>query len=252
MNKTLLTLLSFFLLTSNATADFTRIEAGTGIWLNEAIGKSTYTNAGFTATDTVKENSQTNVYAWAYIKHPLPIVPNLRLEYVSVGTDGKATGTFKNFIAPTQVQTRIDLKQFDVIPYYNILDNTAWITLDVGLDIKVIDVSYSAENVTILGVANQAYSKNETIALPLLYLRTRFEVPATDFGIEADIKYIKYNSSSIYDGKIKIDYTLDFLAIEPAIEVGYRVQEYILDESDLDARVDMKFSGFYAGVMVRF
>ena len=40
--------------------------------------------------------------------------------------------------------------------------------------------------------------------------------------------------------------------IQPAIELGYRIQKIDIDESDADATVDLEFSGVYVGVMLRF
>jgi outer membrane protein len=92
-----------------------------------------------------------------------------------------------------------------------------------------------------------------TFALPLLYARARVEIPSTDIGLEADIKYITTGDSTVYDARAKVDYTLDFVpVIQPALEVGYRAQKIDIDESGVDAKLDIEFSGFYAGLMLRF
>ncbi|HEY9203198.1 MAG TPA: TIGR04219 family outer membrane beta-barrel protein, partial [Sulfurimonas sp.] len=142
-----------------------------------------------------------------------------------------------------------DMKQYDIIPYYNILDNTAWITLDLGLDIKIVDASYTAAP----SAPFTGYSDSVTFALPLLYVRTRVEIPATNIGLEADVKYVTTGDSTVYDVRAKVDYTLDFIpVVQPALEVGYRVQKLDIDESGVDAKLDIDFSGIYAGLMLRF
>jgi hypothetical protein len=40
--------------------------------------------------------------------------------------------------------------------------------------------------------------------------------------------------------------------MQPALEIGYRAQKLDIDESGVDAKLDIDFSGFYAGVMLRF
>ena len=90
------------------------------------------------------------------------------------------------------------MQQFDIIPYYNILDNTAWITIDVGLDIKVIQADIdvkalddSTGNMFANSIATAAnsvftgYSDSVTAPIPLLYLRGRIEIPTTEFAIES-------------------------------------------------------------------
>lgn len=253
--KKIITFLTFSILASSVlNADVVRMEMGAGAWASSAEGQLSYTDpaTSITASDVSTENETTNPYVWLIIKHPIPVLPNIRLEYSEVNTKGLASGSFKNFDASTTAVTQLDLTQFDITPYYNLLDNTAWITLDVGLNIKVLDADYKADSVTVDSVTAD-YSDSETLGLPMLYVRTRIEIPSTDVGIEADVKYLKYDSSTVYDARIKIDYTFSsFKVLQPAVEVGYRVQKYDLKDDDLDAKAHLEFSGVYAGVMIRF
>lgn len=238
------------ILASAASADFTRVEAGAGAWMQTPKGTASYTDAGANGNYASSEKDSTQPYVWMLIKHPVPILPNLRLEYTSMKDEGTATGQFKDFnIGGASTTLSYDMKQYDIIPYYNILDNTAWITLDLGLDIKIIDASYSAAP----SGAFTGYNDNAMLAIPLLYARARVQIPSTNVGLETDIKYITTGNSTVYDFRAKVDYTLDFIpVVQPAIEVGYRTQKIDVDESGADTRLNLKFSGFYAGMMVRF
>ena len=251
--KKIITIVSFaFLLNTSLMADFLKIEMGAGAWLHTPAGEKSYTADSITAYDISSEDENINPYVWLLVKQPVPLIPNLRLEYVSVSTEGTATGRFEDFETSGSA-TQLDLTQYDIIPYYNLLDNTFWITLDVGLDIKVIEVNYEADGVDVIKSLTDSYSEANTIALPLLYVRSRIEVPATNIGLEADVKYVSYNSSKVYDIRAKIDYTFDFIPlIQPAVEVGYRMQKYDIDDSDIDGVLNLEFSGLYAGVMLRF
>jgi len=40
--------------------------------------------------------------------------------------------------------------------------------------------------------------------------------------------------------------------VQPALEIGYRTQKIKIDENNLDVKTDMNFSGFFAGLMLRF
>jgi len=220
--KLLSALLVVATLVSISSADIARVEAGVGIWSQEP--SSTVGNT----TETLDKES--DIYVWAYAKHPVPVVPNLRLEY-STATAGE-----NNF------HTSYDFTQIDIIPYYNILDNTAWITLDLGLDFKSISVTQ-----TIFSVET-----TDDVVLPMLYVRTRFQLPLSGLGAEADIKYASYSENTVYDARIKLDYTFDITPlIQPGIEIGYRVQKLETDEL-LGLGLNYEFSGLYAGVMVRF
>jgi len=238
------------MLATSAQADITRVEMGAGAWMQTPEGTITYSEGGANGVYTSNENDNTESYIWVLIKHPIPVLPNIRLEYVSLEDDGIVNGQFKDFdTLGVSTTMTYDMRQYDIIPYYNILDNTAWITLDLGLDIKVIDISYDVSP----SAPFTGYNGSETIALPLLYVRGRFEIPSTDIGLEADVKYVTIGDSTVYDVRAKVDYTLYFIpVVQPAIELGYRVQKIDIDESDADATVDLEFSGVYVGLMLRF
>jgi len=97
------------------------------------------------------------------------------------------------------------------------------------------------------------YDEKATIPVPLAYVRGRVEIPFTGFGFEADAKYISYDGDTIYDVRAKVDYTLDFIpVIQPAIEVGYRVQKYDFESEDKKTKMNMDFAGVYLGMIAKF
>ena len=97
------------------------------------------------------------------------------------------------------------------------------------------------------------YNESASLVIPLLYARTRVQVPGTGIGFEADIKYITTGSTTVYDARAKVDYTFESVpVVQPAIELGYRTQQFTVDEADYDVKTDIDFSGIYAGLMLRF
>ncbi|WP_415397232.1 TIGR04219 family outer membrane beta-barrel protein [Sulfurimonas sp. CS5] len=251
MKKILTALTSVAFLALTASADIARVEMGVGAWAQTPSGELSYINAGATATDKSDETEEVQAYVWALIKHPIPVVPNLRLEYVSLKNTGVANGTFKEFTV-TAGKTSLEMTQIDVIPYYNILDNTFWSTVDIGIDFKVAEMTYDVKNGT--DTATGTYHDSESVVIPLAYVRGRVEIPVTNIGLEADVKYIAYNTSYMYDVRAKIDYTFDiFPVVQPAIEVGYRVQKIKIDDDSIGkSDINLEFAGFYAGFMLRF
>ena len=242
-----------------ANADFARVEAGVGAWSYKPSGLITYTDDDGTLTNTSLEKEQSSAYAWLLIKHPIPILPNLRLEYTTIHDEGEGTGSYNGYTFPAGTKTTWDLTQYDVIPYYNILDNTFWTTVDIGIDIKVVESDYTAKNAQVAistvppSITITDYNEKDTAVVPLAYLRGRVEIPATDIGFEADAKYISYDGDTIYDVRAKVDYTLSFVpVVQPAIEIGYRAQKYDFTSEDKKTKVNMDFSGLYMGIMARF
>lgn len=237
-----------------ANADFTRVEMGAGAWSNEAKGLLTYRDGASIGNYTSDEKSNTSGYVWLMVKHPLPVLPNLRLEYTSVEDAGAVNGSFEDFTVAGVANADIKMNQYDAVLYYNILDNTAWITLDVGLDVKFIDLDFRANgNLLVNGTPQGSYSVNETLPLPMGYVRARVQIPSTDIGLEADAKYVTYDGSSVSDYRVKVDYTFDFVPlVQPAVELGYRAQKFDLTYDNDKTKLELDFSGFYAGVMLRF
>jgi outer membrane protein len=234
MKKLLVTLACGFALASTLSADLLRAEIGAGMWMPSATGNP---NEDLVAAQEIKADEAENAqpYIWAFIKHPVPIVPNLRLEYVNV-----KSGTVNGLNQSANVD--VSYTQFDVIPYYNILDNTFWITLDVGVDLKSISAK---EDATITDTT-------DSMVIPLGYVRGRVQVPVTGFGVEADVKYISFDGNKVYDVRAKVDYTFNFIPlIQPAVEVGYRVQKFETKEL-LGQKMSLDFAGVYAGLFLRF
>jgi len=247
MNKMMSALFASALLSLSLSADTLRIEAGGGAWNQKNSGTISYETSTEAGNDTSTEKENTVGYAWIYLKHPIPILPNVRLEYAKVQYEGVDTVT-KPLSVPLTTST-FDANVYDGILYYNILDNTAWMTLDLGLDVRMFDFDYEVAPTT--GYAG--YSKSGTLVVPMAYLRARFEVPGTGIGFEGQGSYITYDGATYYDARAKIDWTMEFIpVVQPGIEVGYRIMkaDYKKDGSEINADID--FSGVYAGAMVRF
>jgi outer membrane protein len=246
MKKILSVLILGALMATSSYADIAKVEMGAGAWMQTPSGSINYNAAlGAGGTNVMKETQDTSAYVWALVKHPIPVVPNLRLEYVNIASEGTASGKWENFTITNSSKSTLDMQQIDVIPYYNILDNTFWTTLDLGLDVKVVDLDYK--------IPSASYEYKKTLPIPLGYARVRVQVPQTGLGAEADIKYITNGSSTFSDIRAKLDYTFkSFPVLQPAIEVGYRVQKIKIDESGEDIKTDIDFAGFYAGLMLRF
>jgi len=250
MKKILSTIAMSAILSASLCADMTRVEIGAGAWAQTPSGTADYNaGAGVTGTNTFDETKDTSAYVWMLVKHPIPVVPNIRLEYVSLHATGTASGSWGGLTIPGTSKSVLDLKEYDIIPYYNILDNTFWTTLDLGVDIKVVDSDYKVEPRGLF----TGYEETDTTPIPLVYARVRVEIPTTNIGLESDVKYITTGSSTIYDVRAKVDYTFDISpVVQPALEVGYRTQKIKIDEDDQDVKSDVDFSGFYAGLMLRF
>lgn len=239
-----------------AQADFLRVEAGAGIWQAEPSGTITYKVSGsndtLNAGDDLGYQQENISYLWLNVKHPVPILPNVRLEYTGPAFEGRSqkTITWQGLSYGVNTYSKLEIQQTDLVLYYNLLDNTFWATLDLGLDVKLIDFSYELSDPNNI---QPFYKESASLAIPMLYARTRVQIPTTNIGLEADIKYIGAGNTQLYDARAKVDYTFDAVpVIQPAVELGYRTQKFKIDEDGEDTKTDFEFSGIYGGVMLRF
>lgn len=243
------------LLASVASADFVRIEGGIGGWESEPTGTISYNgNNSFDVVSQAGLQKETNMYAWVYIKHPIPIIPNLRVEYTDPGYSGTVTSITWDDNTYADVENSLSLTQYDAALYYNLLDNLFWITLDLGLDVKYIDGNYNIQASSTAGSA-PAVDAPFSVVVPLVYGRGRVQLPFIDIGIESVVKGVTYSDNTVIDALVKIDYTMDFIpVIQPGLEIGYRYQQVTLtaDALGIKADLDTTYSGLYAGVMLRF
>lgn len=219
---------AFFLLVAalSVQADLLRIEAGVGAFNADPGGtfESDTPKIVIDLKDDLKVDTENDLYAWAYIKHPIPIVPNVRVEYLSLKHNPES-------------ETSFDVNEIDGILYYNILDNMFFMTLDLGVDVKYIDT-------------DQPNYSSDTAIIGLLYGRFRVD-PLKWLGVEAILKMTNYNENSGYDARLKVDLTMSFVPIvQPAFELGYRVHDIDYEIGSLINKSNYK--GVYAGLMVRF
>ncbi|WP_345972820.1 TIGR04219 family outer membrane beta-barrel protein [Sulfurimonas diazotrophicus] len=228
------------------------VGAGGGAWLQTPKGTVAYATSNGTGDSTCRETETGMGYAWLYIRHPIPVFPNLRLEYSSMSSDGDTT---VDLIPPLGVMatttSRFEVQAYDTILYYSLLNSTFWATLDLGLDVKVAGYTYDVAPIDGL-LAYGGYSRSGTLIVPLVYMRARVDIPGTGLGIEGLGSYITYEKSYVYDARIKADLTLTFVpVVQPGIEVGYRMQQIKIDD-DKELKGDIDFSGLFFGAFLRF
>lgn len=204
------------------SADFLRAEAGVGAFMSTPEGLLEPKSGDALPLEDM--NAEQNLYAWVFLKHPVPLIPNARVEYLALKTGSDAIPTF-------------DTKELDGILYYNLLDNTFFLTVEAGIDLKYIEMSGDSV-------------KDDTAMVGLLFGRVRVE-PISWLGVEAVLMTTNYGDNKGYDARLKLDYTMTFVpVVHPALEVGYRIHklQYEFDEGINKA----EYSGVYVGAMIRF
>ncbi len=248
MKKIILSAAAALLMVTSANADFIGAEAGYAAWSSNLSGSIKGGDAGDAniglQDDLGFGSNESNSFFWAYIDHPLPLIPNLKIQKTTFSdTSSKnANVTFDSKNYTGTVSTELTLDQIDLITYYRILDN--WVNLDLGFNFKVIDGNIKLSN----GGATTNTDKDFSAIIPMLYAKARFDLPFSGLSVEADTSYIGLNGSSFTDMKAGVVYETSYGL---GVTAGYRMQNVTIDDID-NTNTDLDIKGIYAGLFYHF
>lgn len=240
-----------FLTLNSSYADTIGGEASLGIFNHSPSGQASYTlpfgEAGTSADleDTFGFSEQQDLFFKVYIEQPLPVIPNIKIGYTTLGHNGSnnvelfSWGDIVNFTG--EMDNSLSLYISDITLYYELLDT--WAEVDIGLTARYIngdiDVSTNISNDTV----------DFSTWMPMLYSKARFNFPVTDISLQIEANAISYGSLSSYDYEVSARYTL---AMGIGLEAGYKA--YHLESNELvdGFNADMDFSGPYAAAIWDF
>lgn len=242
------------LLGTTVSAGVLNIEGGAGAWNAAPSGSLRYEDSNWiSAQDELGYDNEAILSLWATLEHALPFLPDLRLEYTGIDYGGRTHGYigWGPWHYSDHALSRLTIDEYDAILYYALPGIVPWLHLDIGLDLKWINTRYFIEDD--YGM-EATYDESDSFVIPQGYLRARAGIPGTQLGVETQLQYIGNGSSTLYDVRLKADYTFTDLLplLQPAVEIGYRTQRIKIDEEEYDTKVDLDLGGFYLGVMLRF
>jgi len=230
-------LLLAVLYSASASADFLGVYVGGGSWNHDPSGDFNTNQTGSTNID-LKSNlglsDESEAYVWAAFEHPIPFLPNIRLEKTSLGHTGTAGSVNFNGVTVNGAAT-ISLDSTDAILYYRLLDN--WVNFDLGLNLRKIDGEFA--------IGTESVSVSESI--PMLYMAAQFDLPFSGFSVGADYSLVSYSGSTYDDLRLRALYEMGVVGFE----VGLRTTTLELDNVDnINAKID--FDGIMLGMFLHF
>lgn len=222
-------------------ADVVGVGATVGYWHSDFSGHAANNGDSVDLDDQLNLSRDSNTDVSAYIEHPIPVLPNIRLNYTLVKQSGRGNlGSTTYEGATGDVRSDLDLEQLDLTLYYEVLDN--WVNLDLGLTAR--DLS---SELTVREASGANESKTEVDAvIPMGYLAARFDLPLTGASVGAEGNFISYSGDSIRDFNVYGQYTISLLQIR----AGYR--QMAVDYEDGDDSLDLKVDGPFISAGVIF
>lgn len=237
------------IVSANAHADSLGFAAGAGAWQQDYSGSAADTDErSFDIEDDLDLNGNTPGYFWARLEHPVPVLPNVRLEHTSLDTDGDGRAqerfTFqgRTFTLSERVSSELELDQTDAIGYYQILDNV--VSLDAGLNVRFLDGRIEIKSKSTGETASESFSG----PVPLAYLAGRVDVPGTGLWVGGQGSGIAFDGDEFLDLRATLGYEFDFGL---GLELGYRRESLEVDNVS-DVEVDFEVEGGFAGAYFAF
>jgi len=248
--KKLLILLTLFV-ANIAQADVVGFRVSGGVF-DYSVSGTIRSSANVADTIDVKSvlgwKDDNDTLGYAYIEHPVPIIPNVRVGVTNLtlaGTGTTPAGGFNfggtAFPGNTAITSSTDLSHNEIALYYEILDNV--VSFDLGINAKLFDgdVFLSA------GGSSDSIQFDETV--PMLYLAAAVDLPLTGLSIEGDLSTISYDDYDLTDYLIRVKYTTDFVL---GVELGYRSITLDFADTGTNEYADIKIDGPYAAVSLNF
>ncbi|MBJ7275192.1 TIGR04219 family outer membrane beta-barrel protein, partial [Marinobacter salarius] len=209
------------------TADVVGVGANVSYWDSDLSGEAGKNNKVVDVENDLDLESDTNANLNAYFEHPVPVLPNVRLNYTRIEQSGRGelSTEFDLIQDGAEVDSDLDLSQFDVTLYYEVLDN--WANLDLGVTARNLDGELIVRERT----TNGRVSKTEVDGvIPMGYLAARFDLPFTGVSVGGEANLISFDGDSVYDYNAYGQYELSLLQLR----AGYR--QISIDYEDSDDR----------------
>lgn len=224
---------SLVLVSPFAQADVIGVGAQVSYWDSEASGQAASGSDEVDVENDLNLESASNTNATLYFEHPIPLLPNVRLNLTTIEEDGRGrlSVDYGPITGSTVVDSDLDLQQIDLTLYYEVLDN--WVNLDLGITAR--DLS---GDLTIRETFGTQVSETEVDAIiPMGYAAARVDLPLTGLSLGGEINAIGYGGDSVYDFNAYGQYEFSVLQMQ----LGYR--QMAIDYEDGDDTLDVEVSG---------
>ncbi|WP_288372251.1 TIGR04219 family outer membrane beta-barrel protein [uncultured Marinobacter sp.] len=226
-----------------ANADILGVGANVNYWDSDFSGEVVNKGSAVDIENDLNMGSDSNANFTAYFEHPVPLLPNVRVNYTSISESGSGKIGPEGFddIINADVNSDLDLDQLDATFYYEVLDN--WVNLDLGLTARKFDGELIVRDQT--NTANVSKTTVDAV-VPMGYLAARFDLPFTGVSVGADGNFVSYSGDSLHDVNVYGQFEIAMLQLR----AGYR--EMAIDYEDDDDKLDVELSGPFASVGFTF
>ncbi len=245
MNRAL-ALLSIVVLSAcisiSAKADTLGLFAGVGFWTSTAEGEVNNRQTTLETEDDLGFDSESFAQGYLAFEHFVPLIPNLRVQYVDLGSEGENTLSmgFNDQAFDGTVKTELDLTETDFIVYWRLLDNV--LNLDIGAQLSILDGEFSM----IQGADAEVVATIDK-TLPLIYASAGVDLPLTGLSATLSGAAVSFDGEQVMDLNLRLNYELNIVGAE----LGWRTHTIELDDQD-GLEFNLDYAGPYLGINLHF
>ena len=238
---------SLILVAPLSQADVVGLGASVSYWDSDLSGQAANSGDVVDVENDLNldSDSDANANASLYLEHPVPLLPNVRLNYTLVEQSGRGelAADFGGVSVGSgiDVQSDLDLEQLDLTLYYEVLDN--WVNLDLGLTARDLSGELLVQEI---GEGLQADQTDIDAVIPMGYLAARFDLPLTGVSVGAEGNFISFDGDSLHDFNAYGQYEISLIQLR----AGYR--QMSIDYEDGNDRLDVEIGGPFVSAGVSF
>ena len=223
------------------SADVLGVGANISYWDSDLSGEAGKKSDVVDVENDLDLDSDTNANLNAYFEHPVPLLPNVRLNYTRIEQSGRGEVSTQYDLVSGEVDSDLELTQFDVTLYYEVLDN--WVNLDLGLTARNLDGELTIQETALGGEVTQTEVDG---VMPMAYVAARFDLPLTGVSVGGEANLISFDGDSVYDFNAYGQYEVSLLQLR----AGYR--QISIDYEDSDDRLDIELGGPFVSAGLTF
>lgn len=229
------------------------ISAGAAAWNQSPGGSARINRQGdrVNLEDDMDLDRSSNGFVWVQWDHRLPLVPNLKLRYTRISSDGSGTvqRSFRfgdlDVTVDERVRGSMKLEQVDAIAYYGLRLSA----LDINLGVNVKHVNGELELQRRSDGSRKRGDFRDT--LPLAWARLRLDVPGTGLYASGEAGGAAWDGDRILDVAVQAGYDWNLGPATVGLLAGWKHQELRRDSFDRND-ISIRARGPYAGLQAGF
>lgn len=184
-----------------------------------------------------------------FFKHPVPLLPNLRVRQTNIDTTGtsKLTKSFMGQSFSEDVTTSLDLSHTDLTLIWGLPIPLPLVDFGFGINARNFNGGAKIEGKT----TKQIKEVDIKATLPMVYAGLKVGTPIGIYA-KGEVNYVSFKDNSITDYEAALGYELPVPVVDLGVELGYRALQMKTDKDTVKIDTDVKVKGAYFGISAAF